>query len=442
MPKETFMNRFSPPTRRVLRLLVALVAAFVLASCANDAPLDTRDGLAGPEAESIESFMRVMLWISYLVFALVMGLTIWCWAKYRIRTEDYEDDDFPEQIDHSKWEIAWTIGPAVLLAIVAFFTIDLHQQLNSDSENPIDLVVADGEGIESTIAWEPEIVVVGQQWWWEYQYHFDGEELTAQRVEELPEAEIYTATQMVIPVGQEIELEITSRDVIHSHWIPSLNGKRDAVPGRQSAPWKIQADEPGVYFGQCTEFCGLSHSRMRMQVIALEMDDFQEWVTAQMMPMELSPETAAYVAALANGETPLPEGQEQRAVNTFRTKCASCHVLDGVADGIVARPEEQLVAAAAPSLTHFANRTTFAGGIVNLYDPETGEFNRNDVAQWLRDPSSIKANFTEPVSEDDVRMRGMPNLGLSTEEVDDLLWLLEATGPRPSDFIITETGVE
>ena len=437
------MDRYSPSTRRVFRLLAILAAAFFLASCATDAPLDTREGLAGPEARSIESFLRIILWISYLVFAGVMGATLWSWYKFRIKTEDYEDDEFPEQIDHSKWEIVWTVAPAVLLAIVAVFTIGLHQQLNSNTENPITLDVAFGDDADPTeISWDPEIVVVGQQWWWEYQYHFDGEDLVAQRVEELPEADIYTATQMVIPVGEEIELEITSRDVIHSHWIPSLNGKRDAVPGRQSAPWKIQADEPGVYFGQCTEFCGLSHSRMRMQVVALPMDEFQEWVTAQMTPLELSAETAAYVEALANGGTDSPVGQEQRAVNTFRTKCASCHILDGVADGIVSRPEEQLVAGAAPNLTHFGSRTTFAGGIVNLYDPDTGEFNQNDVARWLRDPSSIKANFTEPVSEDDSRLRGMPNLGLTTEEVDDLVWLLESTGPRPSEFIITETGVK
>jgi len=218
---------------------------------------------------------------------------------------------------------------------------------------------------------------------------------------------------MVIPVGQEIELEITSRDVIHSHWIPSLNGKRDAVPGRQSAPWKIQADEPGVYFGQCTEFCGLSHSRMRMQVIALEMDDFQDWVTAQMEGVAFDAADAAYVAQLVAGEVVSPENSTQRAIDTFRTKCSSCHLMEGVADDLWSadRVAEQLVAGAAPNLTHFATRTTFAGGIVNLYDPETGNFNANELREWLVNPEDVKANYALPVSEDDSRMRGMPNLG-------------------------------
>ena len=432
------MTRLNPSARKAFKVLAVLAAAFVLAACATDAPLDTRNDLAGPEARSIEAFLRPVLYIAYAVFALVMGLTIWSWAKYRIRTDDYEDDEFPEQIHgNTKAEIAWTAAPALLLAVIAVFTIGLHQEINSRSDNPISIEVA-GE----TFDWEPEIVVVGQQWWWEYQYHFGDVELTAQRIETLPEPQISTATQMVIPIGEEIELEITSRDVIHSHWIPSLNGKRDAVPGRQSAPWKIQADEPGVYFGQCTEFCGLSHSRMRMQVVALPMDMFQEWVTSQMQGVELSPETQDYVAQLAAGDTPAVETPEQRAVDTFRTKCASCHVLDGVTDGIVARPEEQLVSGAAPNLTNFGTRTTFAGGIVNVYDTTTGEFNANDLAQWLRDPSSVKANFTEPVSEDDPRLRGMPNLGLTTQEVDDLVALLQMTGTPPAPWVIEETGVE
>ena len=443
------MHRFSPSTRKVAKAFAFLMAAFVFAACAADAPLDTRSDLAGPEARDIESFLRWVLWIAYAVFAAVLGVTLYAWKNFRIKTEDYEDDEFPEQISHNNTlEIAWTVAPALLLAVIAVFTIALHQSLNSRSDNPITVEVA-GASVE----WEPEIVVVGQQWWWEYQYHFGDVELTAQRIETLPNADIVTATQMVIPVGMEIELEVTSRDVIHSHWIPSLNGKRDAVPGRQSAPWKIQADEPGVFFGQCTEFCGLSHSRMRMQVVALPEAEFQEWVTAQMNGHELSAETAAYVAELAAGATLPPENAEQRGIDTFRTKCASCHVLDGVTDGIVARPEEQLVSGAAPNLTHFGTRTTFAGGIIDLWDIDESdpdavpEFNRNDVAQWLRDPSSIKANFTEPVSETDTRLRGMPNLGLTTQEVDDLVDLLESTAPSEGEFdsfvdIIEETGVE
>ncbi len=441
----SFMTRTLTLPRSLKRLAGFAVLAVTLAACADDAELNTRDDLAGPEAIAIENFMTWLLIVTYVVFAFVMLWSFESWRRFRITTDDYEDDEFPEQEDENRtWEILFNGIPIVILVIVGFFTFQLHQDLNSDDENAISIDVG-GEAV----AWEPEIVVIGQQWWWEYQYHFGDVELTAQRVENLPVADITTATQMVIPVGQEIELEITSRDVIHSHWIPALNGKRDAVPGRQSAPWKIQADEPGIYFGQCTEFCGLSHSRMRMQVVALPPDDFQMWVSSQMEGVVLDAESQAYLDALVAGETPAPEGSTQRAIATFRGKCASCHLMENVGDDLWSQDKvaEQLVAGAAPNLTHFATRTTFAGGIRNVWDPETLEFNANDLREWLRNPADVKANYTEAVSDDDPRMRGMPNLNLTTEEVDDLVALLESTGLPPAvngdeDLIIAETGVE
>ena len=163
-----------------------------------------------------------------------------------------------------------------------------------------------------------------------------------------------------------------------------------------------------------------------------------------MQGVALDADTQAYVDELVAGATPAPEGSSQRAVATFRGKCASCHLLEGVADDLWSqeRVAEQLVAGAAPNLTHFASRSTFAGGIVNVYDPDSGDFNENDLRAWLRNPADIKANFTEPVSADDPRLRGMPNLNLTAEEVDDLVGLLQATGEPPSDFVIPETGVE
>ncbi len=429
----------TPSTRKALRLLAVVAASLVLAACTQDPELTTLgDDLAGPEARQIDNFLQWILWICYAVFAGVLGVTIYAWKNFGIDGDDYEEDDWPEQIHgNDKLEYAWTALPAILLFAIGLFTLTVHNSLNSEDTNPINVVV-NGE----SVSWEPQVVVVGQQWWWEYQYHFGDVDVDQERVQTLPTPDITTATQMVIPVGQEIELEITSRDVIHSHWIPSLNGKRDAVPGRQSAPWKIEADRPGVYFGQCTEFCGLSHSRMRMQVVALEKPEFDAWIEAQMQGVPLDADTAAYVDALVAGDTAAPENSQQRAIATFRGKCASCHLMEGVADDLWSEESvaQKLVAGAAPNLTHFSSRTTFAGGIRNVWDPKTGEFNQNDLAQWLRDPASIKANFTE--LDERGRLRGMPNLELTTQEVDDLIGLLEITGPKPSPEVIEATGVE
>ncbi len=435
------MTLNSSAARRYTRVALVVLATLLLAACAGDAELDTRSDLAGPEARDIESFMRILLWVTYAVFAFVMAISFEAWRRFRIRGDDYTDDDeWPEQEDeNSLLEMLFNTVPALILLIVGGFTIILHMELNSEETNLVTLDVAG-----SAVEWEPQVVVVGQQWWWEYQYHFGDVDVDQERVETLPNADIVTATQMVIPVGQEIELEITSRDVIHSHWIPSLNGKRDAVPGRQSAPWKIQADEPGVFFGQCTEFCGLSHSRMRMQVVALEPADFQAWVNAQMEGYPLEADDQAYLEALVAGDTPAAENSTQRAINTFRGKCASCHLMENIADDVWSqeRVAEQLVAGAAPNLTHFATRTTFAGGIRNVYDPDTGDFNETDLREWLMNPADIKANYAQPANDDDPRMRGMPNLNLTTEEIDDLVGLLKGAGEKPAEFIIEETGVE
>ena len=117
--------------------------------------------------------------------------------------------------------------------------------------------------------------VTGQQWWWEIDYPHAG------RLRRHRPTPIVTSGQMVIPTGTNVLVRGTSRDVIHSFWIPKLNGKRDMVPGRVQT-LRIQADQPGIYAGQCTEFCGLSHANMRMEVVALDPADFETWKANQL----------------------------------------------------------------------------------------------------------------------------------------------------------------
>jgi cytochrome c oxidase subunit 2 len=113
--------------------------------------------------------------------------------------------------------------------------------------------------------------------WWGFHYDVDHDGTFTSP------GDVTTATELIIPVGREVELHVTSNDVIHSFWIPALNGKRDAVPG-QTHPWKLEASEPGVYLGQCTEFCGLSHANMRMLVRVVTQDDFDKWFQNQKTP--------------------------------------------------------------------------------------------------------------------------------------------------------------
>jgi len=164
---------------------------------------------------------------------------------------------------------------------------------------------------------------------------------------------IITSGQMVIPVGTPVLVRGTSRDVIHSWWIPRLNGKRDMVPGRVHTN-KIEADEPGIYAGQCTEFCGLSHANMRMEVIAMYPEDFEAWKQNQL---------AAY-------QSPEPGTLASVGEQTYIAQCARCHQVNGLEDSdgapIIARPDLAVYSGAAPNMTKFLTRNTFAGASWDL----------------------------------------------------------------------------
>ncbi len=385
-------------------------ALLALAGCAADAPLDTLKP-QGPISRSIDSLSDPIFLIAGIVFVLVFGASGLIWWKFR---DDHSTDEFPPQVHGNfRLEIAWTIGPAILMAAIGVFTLFSHFELNGEDRTDI-VINVDG----TATSWDPEIVVIGQQWWWEFRYYFDGlDGVDLSDPRHLPPADIVTANQMVIPVGSEIGLSVTSRDVIHSFWIPALNGKRDAVPRRVS-PWKIEADVPGFYFGQCTEFCGLSHARMQMQTVAMTPVDFQAWVDEQMQPAAEPADAAA-----------------QRGLAVFEGQCTRCHVVNGINGAIDDQPSKgaDLVANAAPNLTHLMSRTTFAGGIFDLYEPD-GSLNRTQLEAWLRNAPAEKPAYAEG-------RRGMPALGLGEGQIDDVVAYLQTLGAKPDMEIIAATEV-
>ncbi|MEQ8842770.1 MAG: cytochrome c oxidase subunit II [Acidimicrobiales bacterium] len=416
--------------------LIAMLG-LLLAGCASDAELDTLKPESDVANEIYDLVLPVFI-VGGVVLVLVCAAVLWLSVKNRV--DSYEgDDEFPEQISHNNTlEISWTIGPALVMAIIAAATVVTHIAINKDEAAAIEIEVA-GE----ITSWDPTIVVVGQQWWWEYRYYLNEFDMDASMLEDprdLPPADIVTSGQFAIPTGVEVDLVITSRDVIHSHWIPRLNGKRDAVPGRFS-PWKIEADEPGVYFGQCTEFCGLSHSRMRMQAIAMDQPEFQEWIDIQMSPATFDDELQPYVDSyIETGAGSLPDdpGMALRGLDVFVAQCASCHLVNGLNDGDYDGAE--VVSGSAPNLTHLMQNTTFAGGILDLYN-EDGTVNRDDLAAWIRNPADIKANFANDLADGELP-RGMPNRNLTERQIDDVVVFLETLGPRPPDERIAATEVE
>ena len=401
----------------MLAATLTLLGAAIAAGCASDAELDTF-APQGPIAEELHSkAVLPVFWIAAVVFVGVGIAMIWLIWRNRVKT--YEgDDDWPSQTHgHVPLEIGWTAGFLVTMAGVAVIMLLSLPTVDATEANAMPVAV-DGHSVE----WEPIVVVVGNQWWWEFRYYFsDQVDLADLRAhgdaKTLPPADIVTSGQIVIPTGQEIELIVTSRDVIHSFWIPALNGKRDAVPNKFS-PWKIEASDPGFYFGQCTEFCGLSHSRMRMQAVALSPADFQAWVDR----------------TTADAVEPAEE-EALAGLEVFSGICTSCHLVEGLNDDVYESADQ--ASGAAPNLTHLASRSTFAGGTLNTYDAD-GSLNRTDLEAWLRDPGALKANYTVPGEQ----YRGMPDLDLSEQQIDNLVAYLSGLGAKPADWIIAATQVD
>ncbi|MBI4259943.1 MAG: cytochrome c oxidase subunit II, partial [Actinobacteria bacterium] len=301
-------------------------AAVLLAAC-GDNPQSALHP-EGPNARTADGLFRPVFWIAVGVFFLVEGLLVV--AVIRFRQRRGRERRVKQVHGNTRLEVVWTLIPALLLAGISVPTVATIFEL---SRRPSGNVL--------------EITVTGKQWWWDVQY---------------PGLELRTANEVHIPVGRPVYLTLKSDDVIHSFWVPKLAGKQDLVPGHEEF-LNIGADRPGVYLGQCAEFCGLSHANMRFRVVAQTEGDFQQWVAEQQQAADVP-----------------QEGLASRGFEIFMRPglCASCHAVGGTdAQAIVG-----------PDLTHLFSRETLGAGMFEL-SPET-------LAQWLRDTPSVKPGSKMP----------------------------------------------
>jgi len=388
--------------RNVLKPIIAVGGiSVVTASCATNAPQDTWQP-KGPNAKLIDDLQQPVFAVAGIIGLIVAVAVIYTMIKYRDRGQP-----IPEQT-HGKpaLEITLTIIPALILAVVSVFTFGAIFKLAKTDDT------------------EMIINVTGQQWWWEYDYPVQNEFGITQP--------IISSGQLVMPVGTKVLLRETSRDVIHSYWIPALNGKRDAVPGRIHT-LRLEADKPGIYAGQCTEFCGLSHANMRMEAVALSKEDFAKWVANQQAP---------YVAPAK--DTLAKQGEE-----VFLNQCVRCHQVNGLtrADGTpaIAAPDENVWSGAAPNLSHLMSRNTFAGAMFDLLSKQCRDevwnapsdqvgakylagvteecLNQKDLRAWLRNAPEVKPMYANPadLAISNGKYRGMPYLALSEDDINKLV---------------------
>lgn len=191
--------------------------------------------------------------------------------------------------------------------------------------------------------------VKGQQWWWEFEYSGDA-------------GTVRTANELHIPTGRRVVLRLRAHDVIHSLWVPALQGKLDLIPGKTNVTW-LQADHPGVYRGQCAEFCGMQHAQMAFLVIAQPPAEFDAWLHAQRQPA-VSP----------------ADEQARRGERLFVDRgCASCHTIRG---------SLAFFGGFGPDLTHVASRRTLAAGVL---DNSPGA-----LAGWIANPQTLKPGSRMP----------------------------------------------
>ncbi|HET8633660.1 MAG TPA: cytochrome c oxidase subunit II [Gemmatimonadales bacterium] len=286
---------------------------------------------AGPDATRIYGLWVFMLWISAAVLLVVIGALLY--GTFRRRRSRPDSDQ--QHTRQRRMTRAVATGAGVTVVILFAFLV-------------FDFSVGRALGAPRRSGFEIELV--GHRWWWEVRYLAPA----------LP-ARVTTANEIHIPAGAPVLVRLKSNDVIHSLWVPDLTGKRDLIPGKRTSLW-LQADTPGVYRGQCAEFCGQQHAKMALLVVADTRAGFDQWYASQLAPSAVPTDSVTM--------------QGRQVFLTYA--CALCHTVRGT----------PAAASLGPDLTHLASRRTIGAGALDN--------NRGNLAGWILDAQSIKPGVDMP----------------------------------------------
>jgi len=324
-------------TRRAgrVRALAAGAASLAVAAAALAAPAQSALDPAGPQAAHIHSLWHLMLAMCALVFVLVVAAAWIAVLRHRDRAggaPELGDDPGRDRRLTRNVGLATAASAVGLLALVVASVATDRALAGLPHEDAL------------------HVEITGHQWWWEVRY----DDKDASKVFD-------TANEIHIPVGRTVALTLKADDVIHSFWVPNLHGKKDLIPGRTNTTM-LRADAPGVYRGQCAEFCGYQHAWMGLLVVADPPDEYARWEDAQ---RATPPEPTD--ATIAEG---------RRVFES--TTCAMCHAVQGT----------RANARRAPDLTHLASRRTLAAVAL---DNTPG-----NLAAWVQDPQRFKPGSNMP----------------------------------------------
>ncbi len=325
------MRRSQGQLIRAVVLSVLTVTAFAVSGCGGhqQSPLDP----AGPQSGKIDNLWWSFFWLLAAIFVAVMAAT--CWTLTR-RPRDLAEDALEsrhkasEETDSKARRVVTglTIATIFILFVLVVASVGTGKATSELANKKNGLTVE----------------VTGNQWWWQIRY-----------LNTDPSQILVTANEIHVPVGRPVQIRGLSNDVIHSFWVPNLNGKRDLIPSRTTSEW-IEADRPGLYRGQCAEFCGLQHAHMALWVVAEPQEKFDAWMQAQLQPA-----------------MPPSDSETERGEQVFLNHaCVLCHQIRGTT----------AAGQNAPDLTHFGSRRGIAANTL----PNT----KGNLAGWILDPQSVK----------------------------------------------------
>lgn len=320
--------------RRISKCLPALVVSLSVSSCGG---IHNAINPAGPQAGNISRVWWLMLVVCTVVFVLVM-IALLLGLKKANRDEQLTAPVLEPPVESERRRRMVVISALVMTVVILF--VFVVASFSAGRNMSAELADKDGLTIEIT----------GHQWWWEARYL----DVDASNI-------FTTANEIHIPVGVPVTFSLRSNDVIHSFWVPNLSGKKDLIPGKISTIW-LQADKPGVYRGQCGEYCGLQHARMALWVVAEPQEQFDAWRQNQTQTSVM----------------PATESQKFGQQVFLSTTCVMCHKINGT-------PAASNVG---PNLTHVGSRRMIAAASLTN--------TREHMREWIKNSQVFKPGNRMP----------------------------------------------